>query len=1134
VKAHVALLARSAIRFPSEFSTGVLLVLAVISGVALATAPAAGRGGGIIPLALVLLAGPLICALIAAGNAWAARVYRIGDGKDAPEAPYAEAPSRWRPAVVLLIGLLGSLALVPSLRTPFMTGVVVHHARAVAHDWLALSGTLLVGLVALSVWCSLILLWGAVGGRRPGRRGVTRHAAGLVSLALTACRYAPYPVLVFAWSLCQSPDLFAAVRRQLPVPPSWEAADIVATGQGYVMSFLVLGAAMGLTLGRDLWDRLSDCGREAEQTDMFLLGRLAGCAEWKLRLREVLWLRHRHEVAGLLATLFGQALLIDVWSTLLLGATREAFLVPYPSLGASMIAHWEGVDLGQVVLFAMIAVPAAVALGLPRPPGTTRMNVGDSEDGKALEVTLSSVTGGRERHYRFERSPDYVPGSETVHLVVGPSGAGKSTFLSAVFENRKDVVALPQDPKDLWPRALPLREVTEALESGTAGYLHQLKETMRFEAVAKRVTYTDFPRRMSRGELQRINLTLGLTAGRTLLLDEPTSALDSANANRLVETMGELSDNGLLVATHDHRLLCSTRVEGTQRVYWEVVAPESDDVRGRLVKLEDREGKGCDLVNAAWELQYLLYPDLRPDEEGPADGTTGVPQEVVPTQQESTDTVEQVVPTPEQQEPVPETVRQGATIPEIQSPEEDLAKDHCDWFVGVLSEMRPGNRLEFGLKSASGSETRRVYRSSGATFEVPRGLLFGFRDERHHKRQVRVRPGKRGGVPQIEFVDEKGPPVWVAKGDPCYTDPFAMSESQWCDLCDQSREWLDSFIWNRIRDEGLALLQPRRGDSRAKAVIEECQASEPEDQHRRLKEDLIVPGSPPHLAVKPAFLFPDIPDKTLGRVWRELLASGVEPDCIRVEATEYPDYHDETLMFHRVKRSQAKKVLICRDSRGGEHRIEKDRGSSSETFRWSRPSDAGRSVRVRSIRVTWAVPNCQREGPTPDYVPKPDEMTGPEGALAEVFGKLRSGAAVDVWLDGKREGIVGARVTERPPLTEREDDGKEHRTQWELRDRLGLLYTLTRSLEHLGYVVLACSLRRARVHKLEILEPPGEGDLPDASPDEETEPTIPMAVQPFEEEPDQGEEARSDDTLARDPARIQGSGTSHRYPRGKP
>jgi len=167
--------------------------------------------------------------------------------------------------------------------------------------------------------------------------------------------------------------------------------------------------------------------------------------------------------------------------------------------------------------------------------------------------------------------------------VVGPSGAGKSTFIKMMYREevptsgeikvndyeletlkhnqvpflRRELGVVFQDFK-LLPRLTVFENVAYALQV-IEKTPDEVKE--RVEYVLELVGLADkrdsFPDELSGGEQQRVALArLFFKQSEIILADEPTGSLDEANANRIMQILKELHQEGktIILVTHDEKI----------------------------------------------------------------------------------------------------------------------------------------------------------------------------------------------------------------------------------------------------------------------------------------------------------------------------------------------------------------------------------------------------------------------------------------------------------------------------------------------------------------------------------------------------------------------------------------------------
>ncbi|MEI8104620.1 MAG: heme ABC exporter ATP-binding protein CcmA [Actinomycetes bacterium] len=147
-------------------------------------------------------------------------------------------------------------------------------------------------------------------------------------------------------------------------------------------------------------------------------------------------------------------------------------------------------------------------------------------------------------------------------LVTGPNGSGKTTLLrvlAGLAAPTKGELELP--PRErigyLGHDPLVYRELTPLENLNLFGRLYRVEERgerigMLLERFGLWGVRDDQVSTFSRGMQQRLGLCRVLLHSPTLIvLDEPFNALDAAGSALLDETLDELADRALVVATHD-------------------------------------------------------------------------------------------------------------------------------------------------------------------------------------------------------------------------------------------------------------------------------------------------------------------------------------------------------------------------------------------------------------------------------------------------------------------------------------------------------------------------------------------------------------------------------------------------------
>lgn len=146
--------------------------------------------------------------------------------------------------------------------------------------------------------------------------------------------------------------------------------------------------------------------------------------------------------------------------------------------------------------------------------------------------------------------------------LMGPSGCGKTTLLrlasgllppsgGAVTVNAKRIAYAFQEP-----RLLPWLTAAENVNAVLGDNAATMPQAIRWlEAVGLADAANKFPRELSGGMAQRVNLARALAFdGDLLLLDEPTKGLDEAQQDSVLALLRErTAGKAVLLATHEPR-----------------------------------------------------------------------------------------------------------------------------------------------------------------------------------------------------------------------------------------------------------------------------------------------------------------------------------------------------------------------------------------------------------------------------------------------------------------------------------------------------------------------------------------------------------------------------------------------------
>lgn len=165
---------------------------------------------------------------------------------------------------------------------------------------------------------------------------------------------------------------------------------------------------------------------------------------------------------------------------------------------------------------------------------------------------------------------------DTVTALVGPSGSGKSTLLSCIagYErlqhgrivldhaeknapSQTQIVWIPQGNNALGSRTALDNVMIGAL---SAGHSIKIARERSLEALADVKMYdkaNQTGRKLSGGELQRVNFARAIASGKPLILaDEPSSSLDEENTLNVASLLADLANRAtIIVATHDPVLM---------------------------------------------------------------------------------------------------------------------------------------------------------------------------------------------------------------------------------------------------------------------------------------------------------------------------------------------------------------------------------------------------------------------------------------------------------------------------------------------------------------------------------------------------------------------------------------------------
>jgi manganese/zinc/iron transport system ATP- binding protein len=164
-----------------------------------------------------------------------------------------------------------------------------------------------------------------------------------------------------------------------------------------------------------------------------------------------------------------------------------------------------------------------------------------------------------------------VPAGDML-AIIGPNGAGKSSLLKAIMGlvqghkggmievERSRLGYVPQHQAVDWQFPVTVRDVVRMGLARQIGWLRFPKQEhhQRVEAALERVGMAKFAKRqigeLSGGQRQRVFIARALAQNNDiLLLDEPFAGVDASTENELLNSIGELNQDGItiLLTTHD-------------------------------------------------------------------------------------------------------------------------------------------------------------------------------------------------------------------------------------------------------------------------------------------------------------------------------------------------------------------------------------------------------------------------------------------------------------------------------------------------------------------------------------------------------------------------------------------------------
>jgi putative ABC transport system ATP-binding protein len=152
-----------------------------------------------------------------------------------------------------------------------------------------------------------------------------------------------------------------------------------------------------------------------------------------------------------------------------------------------------------------------------------------------------------------------------VSTIVGPSGSGKSSLLRILAcVDRPTTGSVQVGGQEI--AGLSVRK-RRALRRTAVGYVFQnpVDNLVEYLRAAEQVRLTGradhLPVQLSGGEQQRLSFACAVIGRPAIVVaDEPTAELDSASADRVLEAVHDLRDEGVafLLSSHDPRVVQST------------------------------------------------------------------------------------------------------------------------------------------------------------------------------------------------------------------------------------------------------------------------------------------------------------------------------------------------------------------------------------------------------------------------------------------------------------------------------------------------------------------------------------------------------------------------------------------------
>lgn len=169
----------------------------------------------------------------------------------------------------------------------------------------------------------------------------------------------------------------------------------------------------------------------------------------------------------------------------------------------------------------------------------------------------------------FKNSSVYIPDNK-ISVILGPNGAGKSTLLKIVTgdikadcktnNSFKNTFYLPQNP--YYPKNITTFDYLSSVffKNNWKWFLNE-EEKNQIQNVLEQIGLSDKKdiniENLSGGEIQKVNIGLGLLSGAELfLLDEPASNMDLVSQIKILKMLKSLTEKNItcVIIMHDLNL----------------------------------------------------------------------------------------------------------------------------------------------------------------------------------------------------------------------------------------------------------------------------------------------------------------------------------------------------------------------------------------------------------------------------------------------------------------------------------------------------------------------------------------------------------------------------------------------------